>query len=130
MKNYYREKRTFLPWSDGKIIGYLNEEIVKDYTPSDSQSETTDTFDAFSYEGTERDGGTILDCQDVSNRDELANAIIRAKYNSSAEAAIKRHHMLLQDDSTIAKADEYKAEWEAFNAWCDYAISTADSWLI
>lgn len=130
MKCYYRDKRTFLQWSEGHIIGYLNEEVVKDYAPDNMEGMTEQApFDAFCYDGTEADGGTIMLCSDISNRDELANAIIRSRYSESAEAAVKRHHMLLQDDPKIAKADEYIKEWSDFNSWCSYAVNTADSWI-
>ncbi len=131
MKQYYRDRMTFSRWDDTHIIGYLGETVVKDYTPDTPavDDETPVAFDAYCYEGSMPDGGTVMPCNDSSSRDDLANAIIRSKYSESEESAIKRHHMLLQDDATISKADEYKTEWTDFNAWCDYAIKTADIWL-
>jgi hypothetical protein len=120
---YYKEKKTFLRWSDGKIIGYLNEKVVKDYQPAaNADGDTPEKYDAISYTGELTDGGTVMPCDDMTDYNQVANAIIRAKYSVSEELAIQRHAINgdYKEDAT---------EYTTYNEWCEYAKSTAKSWL-
>lgn len=117
----YREKKTMEPWGTG-IIGYLNEEIVKDYQPEATmENEQPEKFDGYQYTGTVEDGGTIMPDVDMNDYGSVANGIIRSKYSQSEENAIHRHHM--------NGGDEYAEEWDAYNDFCEKAKTIAKEWV-
>lgn len=113
----YTERRTFGKYDEGRIIGYLNEELVPDYTPQDSE----ETVLGYQYTGPEKDGGTIMPCKDPTSYGEVTNAIIRSKLTESDELAIQRHH---QND-----AEAYSQEWNDYNGICEDAKVIARRWL-
>ena len=121
-KSVYRVKRTFLKYDSNHIIGYLNETVIKDYQPEAMEGqEPPEPYDGYQYEGTEKDGGTIRECANPGNRDDMINAIIRTKYSLSEELAIHRH---VSDDAAA-----YKEEWATYDAFCEQAKTIADAWL-
>jgi hypothetical protein len=126
----YPQRKTFLKYSDKKIIAYLNEKPMANYLP-DNAMEGQQPFDGFQYTGTERDGGTILDCPDAGNYDDVVNALIRASYSQSHEDSIYRHQVAISK-GLITDEDEkekYEKEFENFNASCEEAKTLAKSWL-
>lgn len=126
----YPQRKTFLKYSDKKIIAYLNEKPMANYLP-DNAMESQQPFDGFQYTGTERDGGTILDCPDAENYDDVVNALIRASYSQSREDSIYRHQVAMSK-GLITDEDEkekYEKEFDDFNAWCEEAKTLAKSWL-
>lgn len=129
-RQVYPERRTFLMYDAAHIIGYLNEEVLENYTPENAhpihegeEEQTPEPWpEAFAYTGTERDGGTVMPCSNPQNYGELANAIIRSKYSESQELAIQRH-------AINGDYEENPREYEEYDEWCQYAVATAKAWL-
>lgn len=125
----YTERRTFEKYDDTRYMVYLDERIVPDYVPETMQEQPApDPVTAYSYTGTETDGGTLVASVNA-DRDSLINGIIRSRYTQTEEDAIKTHQIELLKDGTIAKAEEYEEEWSTFNAFRTSAISIVDGWL-
>ena len=121
-KKVYREQRTFEKYDSTHIIGYLNETIIENYQPEQQEgNEPITPFNGYQYEGEELDGGTIMECADSSNFDEVVNAIIRSRYTLSQELAIHRHHE--NDPAAFAE------EWEEYDGFCEKAKTLARKWL-
>lgn len=126
----YPQKKTMLKYSNNKIIAYLNEKPMVNYLP-DNAMESQQPFDGFQYTGTEHDGGTVLDCADDKNYDDVVNALIRASYSQSTEDSIYRHQIaisqgLITDES---EKEKYENEFASFNTCCEEAKALAKSWL-
>ena len=123
----YRERRTYQRYDATHIIGYLNEEVVKDYMPVVLAGEEGDATaepwpEAYAYTGSEVDGGTVMACVEQTDAGEVANAIIRSRYTESQELAIQRH-------AINGDYEEAPQEYEQYNAWCEYAVRTARVWI-
>jgi len=120
----YQEKRSYLRYDAEHIIGYLNEEILTDYQPETESGEENTTVwpTAYKYTGTEADGGTILPCGEITSAGDLANAIIRSKYNESQEMAIHRH-------ASNGDYETSSKEWDEYNSWCVNAVLLAKAWF-
>lgn len=122
-RKVYQERRTYSKYDDAHIIGYLNEEVLEDYVPEDTQEEEPEAWPtAYAYTGTETDGGTVMPCSDQNNYGELANAIIRSRYTESQELALQRH-------AINGDYDDAPKEYDDYNEWCEYAVRTAKSWV-
>lgn len=110
-------------------IWHLNEEVIDSYVPEVREGEESpEPVTGYAYTGTEPDGGTLIAAGDMS-RDSLINGIIRSRYTQTEEDAIKTHQIELFKNPDIPKAEDYEAEWEAFNAFRTEAIATVDRWM-
>ena len=122
---YYKEQRTYSIYDSSHIIGYLNEEVVENYTPEGAHGEGEEQPEpwpvAYKYTGSETDGGTVMPCSNPDNYGDLANAIIRSKYSESQELAIHRH-------ANNGDYSDDSKEYDDYNAWCNYAVSLAKQW--
>ncbi len=120
-ENIYQERRTFLKWDDEHVLVYLNEEEVENHTlEANREGEEPIVWPkAYKYRGHMPDGGCLVPCKDPSDYGQLANAIIRAKYSESQEAAIHRH--MLNGEKT--------EEYDEYNTWCNHAVALAKEWL-
>lgn len=116
----YAEKKTFFPFGDSQIIGFLNEEVVTNWkqenTPEDAPAIT-----GYRYTGPRKDGGTLLFCDNPEDYGCVTNAIIRSKYSESEEMAIHRHNQ--------NNAEAYAEEWEQYDLFCESAKALAWKWL-
>ncbi|UKK48782.1 hypothetical protein L6475_02075 [Prevotella sp. E9-3] len=126
-RTVYQERRTYQRYDETHIIGYLNEEELENYIPSDNTGSEDDEEPepwpkAYAYTGSETDGGTVMECCRQDDYGEIANAIIRTRYTESQELAIQRH--ALNGDY-----EEAPQEYEQYNAWCQYAVQTAKMWI-
>nr|DAO61920.1 MAG TPA: hypothetical protein [Caudoviricetes sp.] len=119
----YPQPKTFLKYDAGHIIVYPNETVIENYTPAPAmeQQEEVEPFTAYQYEGTERDGGFIVECDDPTDYHSVANAIVRTRYSVSEELALQRHH---QQDP-----EAYEAEFSAYCNHADRAVVLAKRWL-
>ena len=117
----YTEPRTFGKYDADHIIGYLGEEIIPNHVPENNGEEEPEPVTGYKYTGTEKDGGTIMPCNDPTSYPEVANAIIRSKYTESDEMAIHRHF----NNDPVA----YKEEWDEYNDFCEAAKVLAKRWL-
>lgn len=113
----YTERLTFGKFDANNIIGYLEEERVPDFLPEGADQTTL----GFKYTGTEKDGGTVMPCNNPTSYPDVTNAIIRSKYSESDEMAIHRHH---GNDP-----EEYAEEWQKYNDFCESAKALAKNWL-
>ena len=128
-KAIYTEPRTFEKYDNTRFMVYLNQEVIPDYVPEVFESDNKPApVTAYSYTGTEVDGGTLIEATSP-DRDSLINGIIRSRYTQSEEDAIKTHQIELLKDAGIAKAAEYEVEWAEFNAVREMAKATVDGWL-
>ena len=123
----YTERHTFKKYDEGRIIGYLSEEVLPDYVPEDSVpdgsagGEEPQPVTGYRYTGTEPDGGTIMPCQDPTDYGQVTNAIIRASLSESEELAIHRHY--------AGDKQTYAEEWQQYNELCENAKTQARMWL-
>lgn len=118
----YQQPMTMAKYDATHIIGYMNEEVLPDYTPEVTEpGEEASPVTAYRYTGTERDGGTVMPCGDATSYPEVTNAIIRSKYTESDEMAIHRHY---GNDPSL-----YADEWREYNAFCESAKQLARNWL-
>lgn len=116
----YAEQKTFFPFGENKIIGFLGETVVDNWKQPGAP-ENAPAITGYQYTGTEKDGGTIMPCNDPTSYPEVANAIIRSKYTESDEMAIHRHF----NNDPVA----YKEEWNEYNQFCEDAKVLAKLWL-
>lgn len=134
MKKTYLERKTLVKYDDKRVMAYLNETVLDNYTPEQTSIDSLDSVEpepttAYQYEGDQPDGGTLIDCEDPASRDLLINGIIRSRYSQTEEDAIKTHQIEVLKDPDTAKADEYNQEWTDFNEFRQMAIKTVDGWL-
>lgn len=128
-RKIYTERKTLVKYDNSRYMAYLNEEIVENHMPDGREGENApEPVTGYAYTGTEPDGGRLIAAGDMS-RDSLINGIIRSRYSQTEEDAIKTHQIELFKNLGIAKAGDYEAEWEAFNAFRTDAIATVDRWL-
>lgn len=106
----------FKNYSNGKIIAFLNEEVVDNFVEQDGDEPKI----GYKYTGTEPDGGTILDCKDSTNRDDVINAIVRSKYSETQEFSILRHHQI--------DPENYEDEWVEYNNFVENAKLLFKQW--
>lgn len=116
----YSEPRSLEKYSEGKIILYPDEEIVENYTPEDAP-DGFEPVTGYKYTGEETDGGYIRECQDMSNYNDVANAIIRTHYTLSEELALQRHYQ--------NSPETYADEWDAYSQFADSSVAKAKAWL-
>lgn len=126
-RKVYQERRTYQRYDAAHIIGYLNEQELENYVPTENQNEESEETPepwptAYAYTGTETDGGTVMACNKQDDYGEIANAIIRTRYSESQELAIQRH-------AINGDYEEAPQEYEQYNAWCQYAVQTAKAWI-
>lgn len=120
-----QNRKTYQKYDDQHIIAYMNEEVLKDYTPEDESEEGEPVVwpVAYRYTGTERDGGTVLPCTNLNDYGDVANAIIRSRYSESQELAIHRH-------AQNGDYEENPTEYEEYNAFCEFAVTQAKAWVL
>lgn len=106
----------FFRHSEGKILAFLNEEVVEDFVPTEGAKPTI----GYKYSGTEIDGGTLLPCSNPDSRDDVINAIIRSRYSETEEFSIHRHH--------LTDPDNYVEEWVAYNDFVEKAKQLYKKW--
>lgn len=125
---------SFSKYDESHIIGYLDEKVLDNVTIEDNMhdGEPVVLEKAYQYEGTEADGGTVMQYEGEPEYGKLVDAIIGTKYSRSDEMAIHRHRLeSLESASQISESDlqKYDAEWEEYNQFCEKAKATAKCWL-
>ena len=124
----YTEKRTFEKFDEHRYIVYLNEVVVPDYVLPSMNDTPQEPVTGYSYTGSERDGGTLIEATS-DDRESLINGIIRTRYSQTEEDAIKTHQIELLKGNVVEKTEEYETEWNMFNEFRTNAIQTVDKWL-
>lgn len=116
----YAEKKTFFPYGENQIIGFLGETVVPNWI-QDNAAEGAEPITGYSYTGPRKDGGTLMPCENPEDYGSVTNAIIRSKYSESEELAIHRHY--------VNSDEEHQEEWEEYNQFCEDAKLLAKLWL-
>ena len=116
----YAEKKTFFPFGENMIIGFLGETVVENWK-QDNAPEDAPAITGYSYTGPRTDGGTLLPCSDPTDYGCVTNAIIRSRYSESEELAIHRHY--------VSSFEDYENEWREYNEFCEQAKLQAKQWL-
>ena len=116
----YAEKKTFFPFGENMIIGFLGETVVENWK-QDNAPEDAPAITGYSYTGPRKDGGTLLPCSDPTDYGCVTNAIIRSRYSMSEELAIHRHY--------AGDPENHAPEWAEYNAFCESAKTLAKNWL-
>jgi hypothetical protein len=124
---------SFKKYDNTHYIVYLDEKVIENYH-DDSLSGgegTGESYTAYSYTGTLPDGGTPIEVDPNDQlQSALINGIIRTRYTLSEEDAVKTHQFLLFTNPDHEKADEYRAEFDSFNAFRENCIATVRNWFI
>lgn len=123
-KAFYPQQRTILRFDEGRAIIYPQETVIEDFdwgeqNGIDDGEEHKGT--AYQYEGTETDGGYVVDCPDINDVHDVANAIVRTHYSLSEELALRRHY--------INDPEKYADDWKAYSDFADAAADKARAWL-
>lgn len=116
----YAEKRTFFPFGDNMIVGFLGETVVENWNQPGAPEEA-EPITGYQYTGPRQDGGTLMPCDDPSDYGCVTNAIIRSKFSESEELAIHRHYVNSQEG--------HQEEWTEYNDFCEAAKVIAKAWL-
>ena len=109
----YFNRKTFSRYDDKRVIAYLHEQVIESYTPEDAP-EGFAPRTAYTYSGTEADGGTLIDAA-TDTRDDLINGIIRSRFTQTEEDAIKTHQLLRLTNPEHPLAAQYADEFNLFN---------------
>lgn len=105
MKATYLDRKKYEKYDDKHFIVYLNEEVIPDYVPEVMEGqEAPEPCTAYSYEGSEKDGGTIIEATSAQYDDFVAGLVRRQYSQNQVEAVI-----LNQGDGINAHLAEYNA---------------------
>lgn len=105
MKATYLDRKKYEKYDDKHFIVYLNEEVIPDYVPEVMEGrEVPEPCTAYSYEGSEKDGGTIIEATSALYDDFVAG-LVRLKYSQNQVEAV----LLNQGDGNDAHLAEYNA---------------------
>lgn len=92
MKAIYLDRKSFAKYDEGRYILYLNEETIEEYVPETHEGEEeAQPCTAYSYEGTEAGGGTVITAENASYDDFVAG-LVRLKYSQNQVEAILCNH--------------------------------------
>lgn len=116
----YAEPKTFFPFGENQIIGFLGETVVENWKQPGAPEEAP-AITGYQYTGTREDGGTLMPCDNPTDYGSVVNAIIRSKYTESEELAIHRHY--------VNSYEEHQEEWNEYNQFCEDAKVLAKLWL-
>jgi hypothetical protein len=117
----YTKKRTFEKYDAEHYLLYLNEQNVT-FVPPAARMPGDEAGDAeaaevsgYSYTGDRPDGGTLIKAKNA-DYGEFVAGLIQVKYSSDAEAAIHANYLLALGDAAHPKAEQYRQEFDAYNA--------------
>lgn len=109
MKATYLDRKKYEKYDDQHFIVYLNEEVIPDYVPEVmDRQEAPEPCTAYSYEGSEKDGGTIIEATSAQYDDFVAG-LVRLKFSQNQVEAI----LCNQGDGN----DEHLAEYNALQLY-------------
>ena len=112
-----------MKYDEGRVMLYPNETVIENYQleKQEGAENAPAPFKAYQYEGEENDGGYIRECPDITNLHDVANAIMRTKYELSEELALQRHYQ--------TSPEEYAEKWKEYCTFADAAADKARQWL-
>jgi hypothetical protein len=118
----YKEKRTYEQYDEGHYMLYLGEQEVE-YTPEqhgggmdEQPAEPAQPVQGFAYTGDQPDGGTLIEAKEAGYGDFVAG-LIRKKYTADDVEAVQANALIALKDKSNAKAAQYKAEFDEYNAY-------------
>ena len=118
----YPQKRTYEQYDEGHYMLYLNEQAVE-YTPEqhgggmdEQPAEPAQPVQGFAYTGDQPDGGTLVEAKEAAYG-EFVSGLIRKRYTADAVEAIQANAVIALKDKSNAKAAQYKAEFDDYNAF-------------
>lgn len=130
----YPEKKTFSKFDEKRFIVYLNEKRAN-YLPSVTTSDTEESPEeniepvlGYSYTGTMKDGGTLINANEASYSAFVAG-LIRLLYSEDAESAIKSNMMIAVVEPGNPRVEEFREEWNSFQAYREQCKITARNLL-
>lgn len=105
MRATYLDRKKYEKYDDNHYIVYLNEEVIQDYVPEVMEGQPIpEPCVAYAYEGSEKDGGTIIEATSA-RYDDLVAGFVRLQYSQNQVEAI----ILNQGDGNDAHLAEYNA---------------------
>ena len=87
MKKVYLQRLKYQKYDEGRFILYLNEEKIEGYVPESNHGEESNPCTAYSYEGSELDGGTLINAE-RAGYDDFVAGLVRLKYSQNQVEAI------------------------------------------
>ncbi|MEL7600543.1 MAG: hypothetical protein AAGU18_10670 [Proteiniphilum sp.] len=107
----YFSRKTFNHFDNERYLLYLNEEIIQNYVPEDAP-EGVEPVTAYSYTGTEEDGGTLITATE-QNYEAFVSGLIRTRYSADQVEAI----LLNVQSSNPDRMPEFLLELDQLNAF-------------
>lgn len=121
----YYDKKSFEKFSEEYFKLFLNEEVIPDYIPENVMGDENPVPRmAYSYSGSEIDGGTLIQAKE-SNYDNFVSGLIRLKYSADAESAIQANMIVALSEPKNSRATEFKTEWEVYQDYREECKSKA-----
>ena len=117
----YEKKRSYEKYDEGHYMLYLGEQEVE-FTPEQSRdmtgqpAEPAQPVQGFSYTGDQPDGGTLIEAKEAGYSDFVAG-LIRKQYTADDVEAVQANALIALKDKSNAKAAQYKAELDEYNAY-------------
>ena len=87
MKKVYLQRMKYQKYDDNRHILYLNEKKIEGYVPESDHGEDSNPCTAYSYEGPELDGGTLINAE-KAGYDDFVAGLVRLKYSQNQVEAI------------------------------------------
>lgn len=119
----YFSRKTFNHYDNERYLLYLNEEIIQNYVPEDAP-EGVEPVTAYSYTGTEEDGGTLISAKEQSY-EAFVSGLIRTRYSADRVEAILLN---VQSENTERQA-EFQLELNQLNTFRDECKAIASALL-
>ena len=121
----YYDKKSFEKYDEEYFKLFLNEEVISDYVPENIMGEENPVPRmAYSYSGSEIDGGTLIQAKE-SSYDNFVSGLIRLKYSADAESAIQANMIVALSEPKHARATEFKTEWDTYQDYREECKSKA-----
>ncbi|MFK2681142.1 hypothetical protein ACIXT9_02460 [Bacteroides fragilis] len=103
----YTEKRKYTKFDDNHYLLYLNETVIPNYVQEVREGEKElEPCTAYQYEGTEPDGGTMIEAKNDTYND-FVSGLIRKKYSADEVEAITLNKL----SSNQERKEEFDAEF-------------------
>ena len=117
-REIYVKRKTYCKFDKTRYMVYLNEEIISDYIPENlpDREEQPEPVQAYAYSGPMQDGGTLIEAKEATYPD-FVSGLIRLRYSADAETAIQANMITALSEKENPRADEFRTEWEMFQAY-------------
>lgn len=113
----YTERKNCIKYDDNHYLLYLNETEVPNYVPEVGVGETKPApCLAYQYEGTEKDGGTLIEAVEESY-EAFVNGLIRKRYTQSEVEAIQSNIIVSLTDVNNERTSEFQQEWNSYQEY-------------